>query len=74
MATIPLPPKESSARELVSLARRIERYGVQRRKLMKRVGELDAQIREAKRMLHALTQLLAGPIVEGPSDDELTTP
>lgn len=67
MATIPLPPKDTTNRELLSLGRRIERYSVQRRKLLVRVGELEAQIREAKRMFRALADLIAAPLPDAPA-------
>lgn len=69
-----LPPKATTNRELLALARRIERYGVQRRKLLQRVEELDGQVREAKRMFRALTDLIAGTELPGTIDrGELTT-
>jgi len=67
MSAIPLPPKETTNRELLSLARRIERYGAQRRKLLVRVDELEGQIREAKRMFRALTDLIAAPLDPAPA-------
>lgn len=71
MSTLPLPPKETTSRELLSLGRRIERYSAQRRKLLERVRELEGQIREAKRLFRSLADLIAAPIVETPADDEL---
>jgi len=71
MAALPLPPKETTSRELLVLARRIERYGVQRRKLLKRVVELDASVREAKRMFRAITDLIASPDPGSADGDEL---
>jgi len=64
MSALPLPPKETTNRELLSLARRIERYSVQRRKLLERVEQLEGQIREAKRMFRALTDLIAAPLAD----------
>lgn len=61
MSSPPMPPKETTARELVSLARRIERYSAQRRKLRAKLEELDGQIREARRMLNSLAELVAAP-------------
>lgn len=62
MSAMPLPPKETTSRELLSLARRIERYGAQRRKLLARVAELDGSIREAKRLFRAVTDLISAPM------------
>lgn len=61
MTTQPVPDKGTTSRELLSQARRIERYGVQRRKLLAKVEELDGRIREAKRLFRQLTELIAQP-------------
>lgn len=63
MSTMPLPDKGTTNRELLTCARKIERYGAQRRKLLARVDELEGRIREAKRMFRALTDLIASPDV-----------
>lgn len=60
MSTLPLPPKGTTNRELLSLARRIARYGIQRRELLRKVDELDGRIKETRRMFRALTDLIAG--------------
>jgi len=63
------PPQATTNRELLALARRIERYGVQRRKLLARVTELEGSIRECKRLFQQLAASIAGPFITG--DDEV---
>jgi len=65
MAALPLPPKQTATRELLLLARKIERYGAQRRKLLTKVAELEANIRQAKSLLRQLAESMASPV----SDD-----
>jgi len=68
MATIPLPDKNTTSRELLTLARAIERRSAKRRALLKEIEELDGRIREAKRMFRALTDLITAPEPRGPDD------
>lgn len=62
------PERLTTAKELQRLARRMERDAILRRKLLKRVGELEHSIREARRLF---TQLVASIDVGGdlPPDD-----
>lgn len=71
MAALALPPPESSSRELLRQARLIERLGVQRRAQLKRLAELDDNIRAARRMFKALTDLL---LVPRPEDSRAPDP
>jgi hypothetical protein len=61
------PPREVTARELQKLARRIERDAALRRKLLVKVGELEASIREAKRLFRQLVEQLGVEQLAGDS-------
>lgn len=74
MTNVPLPPKETTSRELLALGRRIERYSAQRRRLLERVRYLEGQIIEAKRMFRSIADLIAAPIPDTVDFDELHTP
>lgn len=65
------PPKEVTSRELLKFGRRVERLSVQRRKLLAKVAELDASIREAKRMFRQLSDLIMGTELPGVNVGEL---
>ncbi len=52
------PPVEVSSRELLKLARRIERQSAQRRKFLAKVAELEGSIREARRLFRQLAEAL----------------
>lgn len=73
MAVTGMPERGTTAKELQRLARRMERDAVLRRKLLKRVAELEHSIREARRLF---TQLVAaidvgGDVSAGDGKDEL---
>ncbi len=73
MATSGTPERLTTAKELQRLARRMERDAMLRRKLLKRVAELEHSIREARRLF---TQLVAsidvgGDLPVGDGKDEL---
>jgi hypothetical protein len=53
-----VPPTEVTSRELLKLARRIERSSAQRRKLLVKVAELEGSIREARRLFRQLAESL----------------
>jgi hypothetical protein len=61
-----VPGNELTSRELLKLARRIERDSRRRRELLKRVAELEGSIREARRLFRQLADQL-GVEVEPPS-------
>ena len=63
------PLAGESSKELLRLARSIERLGVQRRKFLARVVELEARIREARRLFNQLAQSI-GSELEAPSKVE----
>jgi len=69
MAALPLPPKHTTSRELLRLARAIERYSRQRRGLLAKVEELDNNIKAAKAMFRRLADLLAAPVVAAVVDE-----
>lgn len=65
-----VPPASATARELMNLARQIERARAQRAKVVKRLVELDGVIRERSRLLKSLASLVAAPPLLPPAEPE----
>lgn len=56
------PLKAQTTRELMKLARRIERSSARRRELVKRLAVLEAELRADKRMLKGLADSIGAPV------------
>jgi len=65
MATNEGAGREVTSRELFKLARRVERDKLLRRKLLVKVSELDARIREARRLFRQLADQLGVDLAVG---------
>jgi len=62
------PTSVVSSRELQRLARRMERDAALRRKLLKRVAELEGSIRQARRLFDQLVASVGASVDVPPGD------
>ena len=63
------PPKKVSRREISKAASNLERMRLRRRAMVKKLGDLDAEISQAKRMLNALVSDVTAQAQAALADD-----